>query len=233
MSVGGTQPPRQGSDLEDSPAGPKSGLPRSLNDSLVGAESVSWSMRIRRDTALYRRARAVRSRWILVTKRLSNVDRTAYVHVTARVSRDLRAAEYVFVGRDCEIAPYTTIGRYSMLASRVCVVGDDHVWDVTGIPIQFTGRPCQTRTSVEADVWIGHGAIVLRGVTIGRGSVVGAGSVVTKDIPAYEVWAGVPARRIGMRLAPGARRDEHDRMLRGPVVMPRFVEPRIRYGLHE
>lgn len=49
------------------------------------------------------------------------------------------------------------------------------------------------------DVWIGAGAIVLDGVTIGTGAIVGAGSVVTKDILAYEIWAGNPAKKIGER----------------------------------
>ncbi len=44
--------------------------------------------------------------------------------------------------------------------------------------------------------WIGTGAIILQGVTVGDGAVVAAGAVVTKDIPAYEVWGGVPARKI-------------------------------------
>jgi maltose O-acetyltransferase len=48
--------------------------------------------------------------------------------------------------------------------------------------------------TIEDDVWIGAGAIVLSGVTIGRGSIVGAGSVVTKPMPADCVVAGNPAR---------------------------------------
>jgi len=51
------------------------------------------------------------------------------------------------------------------------------------------------------DVWIGFGATVLKGVTIGRGAVVGAQSLVTKDVPEYTVVAGSPARVIG-RSAP-------------------------------
>ena len=47
--------------------------------------------------------------------------------------------------------------------------------------------------------WIGTGAIVLQGVKIGEGSVVAAGAVVTKDIPPYEVWGGVPAKFIRKR----------------------------------
>lgn len=43
------------------------------------------------------------------------------------------------------------------------------------------------------DVWIGQGAIILKGVTIGEGSVIGAGSVVTKDVPPYTIHVGVHA----------------------------------------
>lgn len=40
------------------------------------------------------------------------------------------------------------------------------------------------------DVWIGHGAIILSGVTIGQGAVIGAGSIVTKDVPPYAIYVG-------------------------------------------
>jgi acetyltransferase-like isoleucine patch superfamily enzyme len=50
---------------------------------------------------------------------------------------------------------------------------------------------------IEDDVWIGFGSAVLKGVTIGRGAVVAAMSVVTKDVPAYTIVAGNPAREIG------------------------------------
>ena len=49
------------------------------------------------------------------------------------------------------------------------------------------------------DVWIGHGALILSGVNIGQGAVVGAGSVVTKNIPAYAIVGGNPARIIKYR----------------------------------
>ena len=52
---------------------------------------------------------------------------------------------------------------------------------------------------VEDDCWIGAGAMILDGVRIGRGCVIAAGAVVTRDMPAYSVVAGVPARVIKSR----------------------------------
>ncbi len=49
------------------------------------------------------------------------------------------------------------------------------------------------------DVWLGANAIVLAGVNIQRGAVIGAGSIVTGHIPAYEIWAGNPAKKVGER----------------------------------
>ena len=51
------------------------------------------------------------------------------------------------------------------------------------------------------DVWIGTNAIILNGTNIGDGSVIGAGSVVTKDIPCYEIWGGIPAKKIRDRFS--------------------------------
>jgi acetyltransferase-like isoleucine patch superfamily enzyme len=53
---------------------------------------------------------------------------------------------------------------------------------------------------LEKDVWLGCNVVVLKGVCIGEGAVVAAGSVVTKSIPAYEIWGGVPAKFIKNRI---------------------------------
>ena len=53
--------------------------------------------------------------------------------------------------------------------------------------------------SIGNDVWLGCNVIVLKGVEIGDGAIIGAGAVVTKSILPNEIWAGVPAKKIGER----------------------------------
>lgn len=57
----------------------------------------------------------------------------------------------------------------------------------------------RSMTTIEDCAFVGVNATIMPGVTIGRCAVIGAGAVVTKDVPPYEIWAGVPAQRIGRR----------------------------------
>ncbi|MEE4213008.1 MAG: DapH/DapD/GlmU-related protein [Parvularcula sp.] len=66
--------------------------------------------------------------------------------------------------------------------------------------IATVGHPSEIETilanpiAIEDKVWIGFGATILKGVTIGEGAIVAAGAVVTKDVPPYSIVAGNPAR---------------------------------------
>lgn len=89
-----------------------------------------------------------------------------------------------------------------MLGPNVTMMGGDHntsnigkyMFDVTE-KLPENDLPI----IVEDDVWIGTGAIILKGVTIGTGSVVAAGSLVTKDVPPYSVVGGIPAKVLKIR----------------------------------
>lgn len=109
----------------------------------------------------------------------------------------------VTIGRDCGINSGVfilgqnriEIGSGVVLSAR-CMLIDSGLelegYASTEFPAHTTGY-----IRIEDGVWIGAGAIILAGVTIGKKSVVGAGSVVTKDVPPFTVVAGNPARQIG------------------------------------
>lgn len=170
--------------------------------------------------------RRARTAWVRLRSGLRHVHPTAYVHPSAEVRADLVCHEWVLVSRGCQIMPGVEIGRYTMLAPNVSIVGADHLFDKPGVPIFFSGRPPNPKTSIGADVWLGTGVVVMQGKSVGRGSIVAANAVVTKDIPPYEIWAGVPARKIGERFADPAERARHDEMLDGPVMKPDMPESR-------
>jgi acetyltransferase-like isoleucine patch superfamily enzyme len=86
-----------------------------------------------------------------------------------------------------------TIGDDVYLAPLVQMLAVNHVYHDTTRPISHQGITTQGIV-VEDGAWIGGGAIILDGVRIGRNAVVGAGAVVTKDVPAYTIVAGNPAR---------------------------------------
>lgn len=147
---------------------------------------------------------------------LRHVHRTFFMCPRCVVARDLVAHEYSFMNIGCVIGPRVELGAYSMLSPYVSIVGGDHAFDKPGVPMIFAGVAEVPRTVIGADAWIGCGAVVMAGVTIGRGAIVAAGAVVTKDVPPYEIHAGVPARKIAERFASPEDRAVHERMLAQP-----------------
>jgi acetyltransferase-like isoleucine patch superfamily enzyme len=106
----------------------------------------------------------------------------------------------VFVGHACEFVSdcKIEIGRDCFIASKTTINTNGHEF-FKGIKIK--DQPLTIKEIIiEEDVWVGTSCVILQGVTIGKGAVVAAGSVVNKSIPAYEVWAGVPAKFIKNRV---------------------------------
>lgn len=91
-----------------------------------------------------------------------------------------------------------TIGKYVAIAPRCSIIASNHVFNDSTLPIKKQGLSSKGIV-IEDDVWLGIGAIILDGVTIGKGSIVGAGSVVTKNVDPNTIVAGVPARVIKRR----------------------------------
>lgn len=118
----------------------------------------------------------------------------------------------VYFGRYCNIECDALIGNDVLIANNVGFVGRlDHDYTKIGVPVRFA--PCvrnqdyfvpreKSTITVGDDVWIGYGATILSGVTINNGAIVAAGSLVTKDVEAFTIVGGVPARPISQRFSP-------------------------------
>lgn len=110
---------------------------------------------------------------------------------------NVRLGSNVYLNNNCTIIDtcLVSIGSRTLVAPNVSFYSGTHPLDPqlrNGTRGPETGKEIH----VGEDCWIGGGAIILPGVSIGRGSTVGAGSVVTKDVPAFHVVAGNPARMI-------------------------------------
>jgi acetyltransferase-like isoleucine patch superfamily enzyme len=111
------------------------------------------------------------------------------------------------MGQECTISAYqhVSIGRECIIADRVMLIDFDHGVVEVDRPIREQGI-YKRDVHVGHNVWIGYGACVLRGVSVGSNSIVGTNAVVTKDVPENAVVGGVPARTIRMRDAPQSMR---------------------------
>jgi acetyltransferase-like isoleucine patch superfamily enzyme len=86
------------------------------------------------------------------------------------------------------------IGDHCMFANGCFISDADHRFDAPDRPVPWQGFTSEGPTRVGHNVWCGAHVIVTSGVTVGERSVIGANSVVTRDIPAYSVAAGAPAK---------------------------------------
>ena len=111
-----------------------------------------------------------------------------------RVGNNSAIGAYSFLGAQGGI----TIGDDVIMGPRVSFHAENHRYEDPDTPIRLQGETRQGIV-VENDCWIGAGAIILDGVRIGSGAIVAAGSVVTKDVPAFAIVAGSPARIIKQR----------------------------------
>ena len=107
----------------------------------------------------------------------------------------------VFLGFGCEfnVRRRVEIGTDSLIASGCKFIDHDHDTSRRELPMRDQTAGAEAEIILAPDVWLGVNVIVLKGVHIGRGAIIGAGAVVTRDIGDYEIWTGIPARKIGER----------------------------------
>jgi acetyltransferase-like isoleucine patch superfamily enzyme len=113
------------------------------------------------------------------------------------------------LGQECTISAYqhVSIGRECILADRVMLIDFDHGVTEVERPIRTQGI-YKREVHVGNNVWMGYGACILRGVSVGDNSVIGTSAVVTRAVPANAVVGGVPARVLRMRVPPRFMRFE-------------------------
>lgn len=133
------------------------------------------------------------------------------------VLRDVTVGDYSYFERHAE-AIYTETGKFCSIAANSRLNALEHpieritqhklsyrpneYFRYLGIDQDFRTRRSRKRVMLGHDVWIGHGAVVMPGVSIGNGAVVGANAVVTRDVEAYTIVAGAPAKVLRPRFAP-------------------------------
>jgi acetyltransferase-like isoleucine patch superfamily enzyme len=148
---------------------------------------------------------------------LSLIDDKSKFDKTTRICHFVKSINSTF-GAYTYVAPKTQvldakIGKFCSIASD-CKIGlASHSLNFISTSPIFTSKNNATkyswvnknsfneidRVSIGNDVWIGIGAKIMGGITIGNGAVIGAGAIVTKDVPSYSIVGGIPAKILKYR----------------------------------
>lgn len=137
--------------------------------------------------------------------------------------------ESIYIGDDCFLGARPillatrsniVIGNKVMFGPGVTIRGGNHRFDIVGVATRDITddmkRPGDDRDVViEDDVWVGGGAVILHGVTIGRGSVIGANALIAKDVPPYSV-VGAPLASVLRERFDREQIQTHEAALGGP-----------------
>jgi phosphonate metabolism protein (transferase hexapeptide repeat family) len=153
--------------------------------------------------------------WIDSTATVKNSTLGRYTEIGAGCHvNESTLGDYSYCVENTQIA-YATIGKFANIAAHVRIYASRHPtelaslhhftyrssWyfdDIADNPDFFEWR-AEHRISIGHDTWIGHGAVIMPDVTVGNGAIVGSNAVVTRDVPAYAIAVGVPAKVIKLR----------------------------------
>ena len=127
---------------------------------------------------------------------LDNCGKHVNIEQNALFSRKVSLGDYSGIGINARIYGKCSIGSHVMMGSDVTIVTRNHRFDRTDIPMDMQGFQEEEPVTIGNDVWIGGGARILPGVTIGDGAIIAAGAVVRNNVDSRTIVGGVPAKFI-------------------------------------
>lgn len=119
----------------------------------------------------------------------------------ASFGRKLKLGNQSGVGVNAWIKGDVTIGDNVLMGPNVVILTQNHIHERTDIPIIEQGTTREFPVVIDDDCWICQNVIILPGVHVERGSILAAGAVVTKNVPAYSIVGGNPAKIIKSRIS--------------------------------
>ena len=161
-------------------------------------------------------------------RKLTSCGREVYIPKDCHLEGDIRIGSHVTLGCGSWFVSTRAaihIHDHVIFGPNVTIYTGNHQTDLVGKHISEITDLDKTDPNLDQDVviesgcWIGTRAIILKGVTIGRGSVIGAGAVVTKDVPPYSIYVGVPQARTFSRF------DAQQVLLHEQMLRERGLEP--------
>ena len=140
-----------------------------------------------------------------IGKKQATIGKGTKIHATVI----LRQAYNIEIGEGClinhnnvlqagKVDGKIKIGNYVHTGANVMIIAFNHAFDTREIPT-IQQDYYDANVTIEDDVWIGGGTIILAGVTIGKGAIIAAGSVVNHDVPQYAIVGGIPAKLLKYR----------------------------------
>lgn len=148
-----------------------------------------------------------------VCRREAQIGRRCEILANTRIEYAV-LGDYSYLGENCDVAD-AVIGKFTAIANSVRIGAPNHPMGrpsqhrFTYVPEYYEATASRDRdffadrrgdrVIVGNDVWIGHAAILLPGVSVGGGAVIAAGAVVSRDVAPYTIVGGVPARPIRKR----------------------------------
>ena len=119
--------------------------------------------------------------------------RKSFVHLGTRFEGNITIGDHSVIGRSC------IFKGDIIIKNNVSITAETYIFTSSHIANDPDFKCFYTTVTIEDHAWVGARAMIMPGITIGKGAILGAASTATKDIPEYEIFVGVPAKKVGER----------------------------------